>query len=141
MAERTSTVVKARAFLAAYRRTCNITASAAAAGIKPRQHYRWLENYPKYAAAFRRASVVAADYLESVAIERAAVGWEEPVFYKGDECGTVRRFDGGLMQFLLRGAKPEKYKQSAELTGVGGGPIQAKLEIVFVGGKAETPAA
>lgn len=104
-------MAKARAFLAAYRRTCNLTASAAAAGIGVRQHYRWLERYPKYAAAFERAQLVAADYLESCAIERATIGWEEPVFYQGDECGRVRRFDGGLMQFLLRGAKPEKYRE------------------------------
>jgi hypothetical protein len=124
-------VARARAFLAAYRRTCNITRSAAAAGIGPRQHYRWLEKYPKYAEAFKRAGVVAGDYLESMAVQRATVGWEEPVFYQGEECGRVRRFDGGLMQFLLRGAKPEKYKQSTEVTGANGGPIQAKLELVF----------
>jgi hypothetical protein len=136
-----STVAKARAFLAAYRKTCNITESARAAGVGSRQHYRWLEKYPKYKAAFECAQVIAADYLESVAIERASIGWEEPVFYQGAECGRVRRFDGGLMQFLLRGAKPEKYKQSTELTGAGGGPIQAKLEVVFVSGpKAEAPA-
>jgi hypothetical protein len=128
-----STAARARAFLAAYRRTCNITSSAKAAGINPRQHYRWLEKYPKYAAAFESAQRVAADYLESVAIKRATTGWEEPVFYQGEECGRVRRFDGGLMQFLLRGAKPEKYRQSAEVTGPGGGPIQATLEIVFRG--------
>lgn len=139
-APRPSTAAKARAFLAAYRRTCNITRAAAAAGIGSRQHYRWLERYPKYKAAFERAQVVAGDYLESVAVKRATRGWEEPVFYQGMECGRVRRFDGGLLQFLLRGAKPEKYKQSAELTGPGGGPIQAKLEVEFVGPKPEDPA-
>lgn len=140
MTPRTGTAAKARAFLAAYRRTCNITRSAELAGIKPRQHYRWLEN-PKYAEAFKRASVVAAQWLEDKAVEGAHDGWEEPVFYQGQPCGTVRRFDLGMRQMLLRGAKPEKYRQSTELTGKDGGPIQAKLEIVFVGGKTETPAA
>lgn len=133
MPKRAGTVAKALAFLAAYRRTCNITWAAKAAGIDPRAHYRWLAKYPKYAKAFESAKTVAADYLESVAVRRATKGWQEPVFYQGKECGRVRRFDGGLMQFLLRGAKPEKYKQSAEVTGPGGGPIQAKLEIVFRG--------
>lgn len=129
--EQARTKAKARAFLAAYRKTCNITASAKAAGIGPRQHYRWLETSPGYKAAFAAAQVEAADYLESVAVRRATTGWEEPIFYQGAECGRVRRFDGGLLQFLLRGAKPEKYKQSTEVTGAGGGPIEAKLEIVF----------
>ena len=133
MAARRSTAARARAFLAAYRKTCNITASAKAAGIGPRQHYRWLEKYPKYGEAFARAQVVAADHLESVAIKRASVGWQEPVFYQGKACGKVRRYDGGLMQFLLRGAKPEKYRQ-VEVTGAGGAPIKATLEVVFVEG-------
>lgn len=130
-------MARANAFLAAYRKTCNITAAAKAAGIGPRQHYRWLEQYPKYKEAFEKATVVAADYLESVAVKRATVGWQEPIFYQGVECGRVRRFDGGLMQFLLRGAKPEKYRQTAEVTGPGGGPIQARLEVVFLSGKKE----
>ena len=133
MPKRAGTVARAQAFLAAYRRTCNITAAAKAAKIDPRAHYRWLKRYPKYAAAFESAKTVAADYLESVAIRRATKGWEEPVFYQGAQCGRVRRYDGGLLQFLLRGAKPEKYKASAEVTGPGGGPIQATLEIVFRG--------
>lgn len=129
---RPSTIVRARAFLAAFRKTCNITGSARAAGISPRQHYRWLEKYPKYAAAFQRATVIAAGHLESVAIERATTGWREPVFYQGARCGTVRRFDGGLMQLLLRAWLPAKYKTTTEVTGANGGPIEAKLEVVFV---------
>ncbi len=129
---RPSTRARARAFLAAYRKTCNITGSAAAAGISPRQHYRWLEKYAKYAAEFERATVIAGDYLESVAVRRAALGWNEPVFYQGRRCGSVRRFDGGLMQFLLRGAKPQKYKNTTELTGKDGAPIAATLEVVFL---------
>jgi hypothetical protein len=127
-----SHMARARAFLAAYRGTCNITESAVAAGINPRQHYRWLAKYPKYAEAFRRAQVVAADHLESIAVERAANGWEEPVFYQGAECGAVRRFDSGLLQFLLRGARPEKYKNSAELTGKDGAPLATTLKFIIV---------
>jgi hypothetical protein len=148
---RVSTVARAKAFLAAYRRTCNITASATAAGIQPRQHYRWLEKYPKYKAAFERAQIVAAGFLEACAIQRATIGWEEPVFYQGELVRekiysrngkkfigygkplTITRFDGGLMQFLLRGALPEKYNRTAiEHSGPGGKPIDSKLEIVFV---------
>lgn len=95
-----------------------------------------MEKYPQYAEAFARAQIVAADFLESVAVKRATVGWQEPVFYQGKLCGTVRRFDGGLTQFLLRGAKPEKYRDRSEVTGPGGGPIQATLEVVFVTPKA-----
>jgi hypothetical protein len=129
---RTATVIKARAFLAAYRTNCNITKAAAAAGCSPRRHYVWLEKYPKYAAAFERAQVVAAGFLEAKAVEGAVEGWLEPVFYQGLACGAVRRFDLGARQFLLRGAMPEKYGRKVELTGKDGAPIESRLELVFV---------
>ena len=49
-----------------------------------------------------------------------------------NQCGTVTRYDGGLMQFLLRGMMPERYGAKTELTGPQGAPIQAKIEVVFV---------
>jgi hypothetical protein len=111
---RTATVIKARAFLAAYRATCNITKSAQLAGISPRRHYVWLEKYPKYAAAFKRAQVVAAGLLESKVIEGAFDGWTEAVYYQGQPCGEVQRFDLGGRQMLLRGAMREKYGAHVE---------------------------
>jgi hypothetical protein len=129
----TSTVARARAFLASYRRTCNVTKSAKAAGVQPRQHYRWLLAYPGYAAAFGRAQPVAAQFLEDKAVEFSTDGWLEPVFYQGQACGAVRRHDVGLLQFLLRGANPEKYnRDKVEVTGKDGGPIDNRLEVVFV---------
>lgn len=128
---RASTAVKVRAFLAAYRRTCNITQAAKAAGIDPRRHYAWL-NLEGYKELFRKATVVAGDYLEGVAVERATLGWKEPIYYQGKRVGYVRRFDSGLLQFLLRGAKPDKYRERTEITGKDGAPIKATLEVVFL---------
>jgi hypothetical protein len=134
LSTRAATQARARAFLAAYRRTCSIHVAARAAKVNPRAHYRWLLN-EQYAAAFEKAKVVAGDYLESVAVKRASLGWQEPVYYQGKRCGMVRRFDGGLMQFLLRGAKPDKYTSRVELGGKEGAPIESRLEVVFVNAK------
>lgn len=65
-------------------------------------------------------------------MERATKGWLEPVFYQGARCGSVRRFDGSLLQFLLRGMLPEKYGHKTEISGPEGQPLQAKIEVVFV---------
>jgi len=127
-----STVAKARAFLAAFRRTCNVTKSAKAAGIDPRCHYRWLKKYPKYQAAFERAIPIATQFLEDKTIEGCTEGWLEAVFYQGQPCGAVRRFDLGNRATLLRAWMPEKYGSKVELTGKDGGPIDSKLEVVFV---------
>ena len=37
------------------------------------------------------------------------------MFYQGDECGTIRRYPEGLMQFLLRGAMPLKYREQHDV--------------------------
>ena len=137
MKPRAGAVARARAFLAAFRETCNVTRSAHAAGIKPRQHYRWLKLYPKYAAAFERAKPIAAAYLESVVIQRVTKGWLEPIMYQGTVAGHVRRFDHGNAMALLRAHMPEKYKASTEVSGPNGGPIETRMEIVFVRPKPE----
>jgi hypothetical protein len=119
-------------FLSAYAESCNILWASRRAQIARRTHYDWKETRPNYAKAFARAKEWAADYLEAMAIERATDGWLEPVFYQGEQCGTVRRFDGGLMQLLLRGLKPQVYGSKTEITGPAGSPVQAKIEVVFV---------
>lgn len=102
---------KARAFLAAYRQTASITKAAAAAKIDRTMHYRWLSS-ESYRTAFKAAQEEAAELLEDEAVRRATEGTLEPVFYQGIKCGAVRRYSDGLMQFLLRGFKPDKYRQS-----------------------------
>ena len=125
---------RAKAFLKAYADTCNIRAAARKSKVTRQAHYRWMRQYPdSYGAVFKRAREHAGDYLESVAVERATTGWKEPIYYQGDICGHVTRYDGGLLQFLLRGLKPDVYGvQRQELSGPDKAPIQAKIEIVFV---------
>jgi hypothetical protein len=126
-------VKKAHSLLQAYAETCNIVEACKKAKVGRDCHYRWIKKYPKYAAAFEKTREWAAEYLESEAVDRASKGWLEPVHYQGKVCGHVRRFDGGLMQFLLRGMMPEKYGvQRQEISGPEGAPVQAVIEVRFV---------
>ncbi len=121
-----------RAFLAAYRQTASITKAAAAAKIDRTMHYRWFRASPQYREAFERASDEAAQLLEDEAVRRATEGVLEPVFYQGIKCGAVRRYSDGLMQFLLRGFRPQKYSSRAEITGPGGGPLEISVAEVLL---------
>ena len=123
---------RALALLTAYAESCNIREACRKAKVNHKTHYRWLEKYHKYADSFKQTQQRAAEYLESVAVERATVGTSEIVFYQGQPCGTVQRYSDGLMQFLLRGAMPAKYGAKTEISGPQGQPIQAKIEIIFV---------
>lgn len=78
-----SAIPKQQAFLKAFAATGSITMAAAAVGIDRSNHYHWLGNDPAYETAFAAATIEAAGHLEDTAIERATVGWEEPVVYQG----------------------------------------------------------
>jgi hypothetical protein len=125
-----------RAFLAAYEKACCITWAVRAAGVTRKTHYRWLEQDSDYAAAFKRTQMIVGDTLESVAIERATVGWTEPVFYRGEKCGEVRKFDDAMLMFLLRALKPEVYGHRVQIQPPSvAAPAQRKLEVVYVSAK------
>lgn len=124
---------KKRAFLESFSMLGSITAAAEAAEIHRTLHYKWLEDDADYRDAFGRASELAGDYLESKAIERATEGWEEPVWHQGQQVGAVRKFSNTLLIFLLKGAKPEKYKDRIQQQHTG----DVKIEWVRVSNNAE----
>ncbi len=120
--------VRKRAFLAAYSQCGSLTHAARAAKINRCTHYRWLKDQ-EYSAAFGEAREEAADALEMEARRRAVEGIEEPVFYKGEVCGTIRKYSDTLLIFLLKGVRPEKYRERTEHTGPDGGPFEFTIKI------------
>lgn len=120
------------ALLKAYADSYQILIAAKKAGINRATHYKWLRKCPTYAAVFKKRKLAAAEYVESKAVERATTGWFEPVYYQGSVCGRVKRYDGGLMQFLLRGMMPEKYGTKTEISGPQGAPVQVNVKVNFV---------
>ena len=71
-------------------------------------------------AAFEDAMEEAADLLESEARRRAHDGVEEPVFGSlggnqgSGEVGRIRKYSDTLLIFLLKGARPDKYRERQE---------------------------
>lgn len=133
------TIPKRDAFLAAFKLTASITKAAAAAKCERGLHYRWLDD-AEYREAFEAAKEEAAQSLEDEAVRRAYEGVLEPLVYQGeftyerDAKGRrklkkplgIRKYSDALMMFLLKGFKPDKYRErgSVELTGANGGPIE-----------------
>ncbi len=106
------------AFLAALKETGNITAAAKAASIARRSHYEWLAD-PDYAGRYREAMDVAIDALEQEARRRAVDGSPEPVFFQGKPVGAIRKYSDTLLIFLLKGHRPEKYRDRYEIKHAG----------------------
>jgi hypothetical protein len=120
------------AFLSAFEICCYVKAAARAARINAKTHYHWLKNDGAYGTAFGAARMVAVDVLESEVFRRAVLGVDEPIFYKGRICGTIRRYDDKLMKFLLRAWMPEKFgNQKLRIPAPANAPVQPKLEVVY----------
>jgi len=119
-----SVTPKKQAFLKAFIECGQITMAASAAEIHRKTHYHWLKEDPEYAAMFEESKKIAAETLESEAVRRAYSGVDEPVWYQGEQCGTVRKYSDTLMIFLLKGIIPDKYRERSEhtLQGPDGGP-------------------
>jgi hypothetical protein len=117
------------------------------------------------AEAVRRAQELEDNitFAEEELYRRAVYGYPEPVVHQGqftypplrnaqghvitDEEGctvfskeplTVTKYLSADLQFLLRGLKPETYRERHEVTGKDGGPLETSITVRFV--KAE-PAA
>jgi hypothetical protein len=138
---------KRRKFLDALRQCGNVTAACRAAQLDQSNAYKVRAADPEFAAAWADALEEAADVLEAEAWRRAVRGVERPVFQGGEQVGAVREYSDTLLIFLLKGAKPEKYRDNYtrvhavhEHSGPAGAPLpiavfnaQAALAIVTGG--------
>ena len=123
MGTQVQTVQRKKAFLDAFRVSGNMWASCHVTGIGRTNVYTWRDKDRRFAAALIEAENEAAEHLEAEALRRAVDGIEEPVYQGGHMVGVVRRYSDTLLIFLLKGAKPEKYKDRWELAGKDGMPL------------------
>jgi len=72
--------------------------------------YERLERDEEFAVRYEKAKARGLEGLEDEANRRAFNGVEEPVFYMGQRVATVTTFSDALIQFLLKGGKPQKYR-------------------------------
>jgi hypothetical protein len=109
-------VSRKQAFLGAYVQCASVTRAAQAAGVCREMHYEWLETDAGYAQAFEATRDQAAQVLEDEAVRRAYQGTLKPVYYTGQLCGVQREYSDGMLTMLLKGARPEKYRDRVDHT-------------------------
>jgi hypothetical protein len=69
-------------------------------------------------AAVREAEEATADKIEREAYRRAVLGVEKPTgWYQGEPGGVIREYSDTMAIFLLKGLRPEKYKDRLEMKG------------------------
>ena len=104
------------AYLAALPKLFTVAASARAAGVSYNVVGRWRIESDSFSERERQAREQCADALESEAVKRAVKGERKPVFQGGSLAGYVTEKSDPLLAMLLKGAKPDKYRDRSEVT-------------------------
>ena len=92
-----------------------VAAACQAAGYARARVYVWRREDPAFAAAWDAAARVASDLLEEEADRRGRDGYDEAVFYRGEEAGTRRKYSDGLLLARLKALKPQDYRENMSL--------------------------
>lgn len=103
------------AFLEAMREYGNIYHACQVSGMDRGTVY-WLQEHDEtFSLEFQQADAIATERLEKEAYRRAHDGVEKPVYYVGVQIGAITEYSDGLLQFLLKARRPDKYKDRLAL--------------------------
>ena len=92
----------------------NVRRAADEAGVSPRLLYWHRKQSPEFAEAWQEALTEAIEsVLEPEALRRAVEGVQKPVYQQGELVGHVREYSDTLLIFLLKAARPDKYRDNA----------------------------
>jgi Bacteriophage Sf6, terminase small subunit-like len=106
-------------FFAALENGHPVRGACEAAGYTRRCVYRWRKEDPEFAAAWAEAMAIAGDLLEEEADRRGRDGYDEPVYYQGEERGAKRRYSDALLLARLKAVRPDQYRERINMPSFG----------------------
>jgi transposase-like protein len=109
----------------------SVTRACEAIDVARMTAYRWREEDSEFSKAWDDAKAAGLDALEDEALRRAYEGYDKPIVHQGVITDTVREYSDTLAIFLLKGGKPQKYRDNVrqEISGPDGGPVKAQIVI------------
>jgi hypothetical protein len=108
-----SMALRKACFIEELRRTANISRAAREAGIGNSTVYKHRARFPAFAADWDAAIAEALDGIEESILARVRDGVDKPVFYGGEQIGSVRHYSDALSMFILKSKRPEVYNRPA----------------------------
>ena len=85
-------------------------------------------------ASFRdewdEAVEAGTEHIEQELKRRAVDGWEEPVWHQGVEVGAVKKHSDTLLIFMLKGRKPQKYRENSSIEH--SGEVSVKIREIVI---------
>jgi hypothetical protein len=83
--------------------------------ISPSVHGRWMAVDDRYRELFKEARELLSDQMEAEAYRRAMKGIPVPVVSRGEIVGETTQYSDSLLMFLMRAARPEKYRDNVHI--------------------------
>lgn len=95
--------------------TGNVSMACRSGRIGRRTAYDWRDTDEAFKKLWDEAIDIATDALEAEARRRAVQGWNEPVFQGGVKVGAVRKYSDRMLEILLKGHRPEKFRERVDM--------------------------
>ena len=108
-----------RPFVLQLRKNVTLETAAAYVGRHRKTVNKWQRKLPRFREVVQEAREMIIDNLEQSALDRAVNGWLEPVYYKGDIVGHIRKFSDALTIFMLKCWRSDRYAIDRQADGVG----------------------
>ena len=105
---------KKNVFLSILRECGNVSHAAMNIGMARGYMYEVRAGDPDFAAAWDEAVESSLDDIEQALRKRAVEGVDRPVFYQGEVCGHVKEFSDTAAIFLLKGRRPDVFRDRSE---------------------------
>lgn len=118
-AKSTRTPERDATFFAALENGHPVRAACEAADYVRSCVYVWRKEDRDFAERWTRALDIAGDLLEEEADRRGRDGYDEPVFFKGEERGAKRRYSDALLLARLKAIRPDQYREKITMPSVG----------------------
>lgn len=113
----------------------NISKAAQAIQISRVTAYEHKKTDADFSQAWDNVIDDVIDAMEQELHRRAVKGVQEPVFYKGEMVAKVRKFSDRLLEFALKGKRPEIYRERLDINNHHSGAldvgIQATIDSVY----------
>jgi hypothetical protein len=103
------------AFLKAFAETGLVVEAAKKAKVGRTTVYEERQRNETFALKWAEIEEWTTEEMEQEARRRAVLGVEEPVYYKGELNGHIRKFSDVLLIFLLKSRKPETYRENVKV--------------------------
>lgn len=106
----------------------NVREATSAAGIHRTTAYTWREKDRGFADAWDAAVDEATDRMEEEAWRRGIEGFDRPVIFQGKITDTYKDYSDSLLLTLMRGHRPERFKDRREHSTPAGRPMEMEVE-------------